>query len=183
MASGEIGFAVSVENLLDFRWRTHAYEISHEIKNRKEDSFKREQKLIDELNAKTNAMKDQTRIILQHENSIHHLTSERETLRSANGSLNQRVSNPAYHEVNHNVYIYQITELRVELDELRAKERGLCELLEKTEEELKTIKSEVFQLFVSQTIHRAVCGAKLFRNLFACRTPALCPKSGTFTVR
>lgn len=37
-------------------------------------------------------MKDQTRIILQHENSIHHLKSENETLRAANASLNQRVS-------------------------------------------------------------------------------------------
>jgi hypothetical protein len=48
--------------------------------------------LIQELNAKTNAMKDQTRIILQHENSIQHLKSENGTLRNANGSLNQRVS-------------------------------------------------------------------------------------------
>lgn len=75
-----------------FRWRTHAYEITHEIKNRKEDAFKREQKLIQELNTKSNAMKDQTRIILQHENSIHHFRSENETLKSANSSLNQRVS-------------------------------------------------------------------------------------------
>lgn len=77
---------------VSFRWRTHAYEISHEIKNRKEDAFKREQKLIQDLNTKTNAMKDQTRIILQHENSIHHFKSENETLRAANASLNQRVS-------------------------------------------------------------------------------------------
>lgn len=81
-----------IANEFSFRWRTHAYEISHEIKNRKEDAFKREQKLIQELNSKTNAMKDQTRIILQHENSIHHLNSEKETQRSANASLNQRVS-------------------------------------------------------------------------------------------
>lgn len=74
------------------RWRTHAYEITHEIKNRKEDAFKREQKLIDELNAKSNAMKDQTRIILQHENSIRHMNSENETLKAANSSLNERVS-------------------------------------------------------------------------------------------
>lgn len=40
-------------------------------------------------------------------------------------------------------------ELRVELNELRAKEKGLCDLLDKTEEELKIIKTEVFQLFVS----------------------------------
>lgn len=77
------------ENL--FRWRTHAYEISHEIKKRKEDAFKREQKLIQELNSKSNSMKDQARIILQHENSIHHLQSEKETLKSANSSLNLRV--------------------------------------------------------------------------------------------
>lgn len=73
------------------RWRSHAYEITHEIKNRKEDAFKREQKLIQELNAKTNSLKDQTRIILQHENSIHHMKSENETLRAANASMNQRV--------------------------------------------------------------------------------------------
>lgn len=44
---------------------------------------------------------------------------------------------------------FQITELRNELEELRSKEKGLCDLLAKTEGELKTIKSEVFQLFVS----------------------------------
>lgn len=81
-----------LRKLKNFRWRTHAYEITHEIKNRKEDAFKREQKLIQELNTKTNAMKDQTRIILQHENSLQHFRSENETLRSANASLNQRVS-------------------------------------------------------------------------------------------
>lgn len=39
----------------------------------------------------------------------------------------------------------------MELDELKKKERGLCDLLEKTEEELQTIKAEVFQLFVRLT--------------------------------
>lgn len=84
--------SLQVSKLNRFRWRTHAYEITHEIKNRKEDAFKREQKLIQELNTKSNAMKDQTRIILQHENSIHHLKSENETLRAANSSLNERVT-------------------------------------------------------------------------------------------
>lgn len=32
---------------------------------------------------------------------------------------------------------------------MKTKEKGLCDLLNKTEQELKTIKSEVFQLFVS----------------------------------
>lgn len=82
------------EFLIDFnapRWRSHAYEITHEIKNRKEDAFKREQKLIQELNVKSNSVKDQTRIILQHENTIHHMKSENETLKAANASMNQRV--------------------------------------------------------------------------------------------
>jgi len=35
---------------------------------------------------------------------------------------------------------------------MREKEKGLSELLEKTEEELKMIKSEVFQLFVSPSM-------------------------------
>jgi len=35
------------------------------------------------------------------------------------------------------------------MDELRNKEKGLCDLLEKTEAELQAIKREVFQLFVS----------------------------------
>jgi len=77
-----------------FRWRSHAYEITHEIKNRKEDSFKREQKLIEEINQKSNAIKDQSRIILQHENSIHHLRNESEMLKTANQSLNERVKAP-----------------------------------------------------------------------------------------
>lgn len=70
----------------------HAYEITHEIKNRKEDAFKREQKLIQEINMKTNSIKDQSRIVMQHETTIHHLKSENETLKNANSSLNQRVS-------------------------------------------------------------------------------------------
>lgn len=69
----------------------HAYEITHEIKNRKEDAFKREQKLIDEIATKTEHMKDQTRIILQHENSLHHLRNENEALRESNKALNHRV--------------------------------------------------------------------------------------------
>lgn len=73
------------------RWRNQAYEITQEIKNRKEDAFKREEKLIQELNLKSNAMKDQTRIILQHENGIQHLQRENETVRKANSSLNERV--------------------------------------------------------------------------------------------
>lgn len=70
----------------------HAYEITHEIKNRKEESFKREQKLMQELHDKNNTLKDQSRLILQHENSVQHLRSERETLKSANASLNQQVN-------------------------------------------------------------------------------------------
>ena len=69
----------------------HAYEITHEIKNRKEDGFKREQKLMDEIAAKTEQLKDQTRIILQHENSLHHLRNENEALRESNRALNHRV--------------------------------------------------------------------------------------------
>ena len=69
----------------------HAYEITHEIKNRKEDSFKREQKLMDELSVKNNQLKDQTRIILQHENSLHHIRNENETLKQSNASLIQQV--------------------------------------------------------------------------------------------
>lgn len=74
-----------------YRWRVHAYEISHEIKSRKEDSFKREQKLMQELNEKNNILKDQSRLILQHENSVHHLRSENEVLKTTNASLNQQV--------------------------------------------------------------------------------------------
>lgn len=69
----------------------HAYEITHEIKSRKEEAFKREQKLMQEINDKTNALKDQSRLILQSENSLHHLRNENETLKSANTSLNQQV--------------------------------------------------------------------------------------------
>lgn len=69
----------------------HAYEITHEIKNRKEDAFKREQKLMEEIAAKSDQLKDQTRIILQHENSLHHLRNENEALRESNVALNQRV--------------------------------------------------------------------------------------------
>jgi hypothetical protein len=74
------------------RWRIHAYEISHEIKSRKEDAFKREQKLMQELHEKDNSLKDHSRIIMQHENSLHHLRSENEALKTANISLNQQVS-------------------------------------------------------------------------------------------
>lgn len=74
------------------RWRVHAYEITHEIKNRKEESFKREQKLMQELHDKNNTLKDQSRLILQHDNSVQHLRSEKETLKSANTSLNQQVT-------------------------------------------------------------------------------------------
>jgi hypothetical protein len=70
----------------------HAYEITHEIKNRKEDSFKREQKMMDEIAAKNNSLKDQTRIILQHENSLHHMRNENDTLRQSNATLIQQVS-------------------------------------------------------------------------------------------
>ena len=70
----------------------HAYEITHEIKNRKEESFKREQKLMQELHEKNNTLKDQSRLILQHDNSVQHLRSEKETLKSANASLNQQVT-------------------------------------------------------------------------------------------
>ncbi|KAL7044151.1 hypothetical protein ACKWTF_001803 [Chironomus riparius] len=73
------------------KWRMHAYEIIHEIKNRKEDAFKREQKMMDEIAAKTEQLKDQTRIILQHENSLHHLRNENEALRESNRALNHRV--------------------------------------------------------------------------------------------
>jgi hypothetical protein len=51
--------------------------------------------------------------------------------------------------LNPPLIFFQISELKAELEELKKKERGLCELLEKTEEELQTIKAEVFQLFVS----------------------------------
>jgi hypothetical protein len=70
----------------------HAYEISHEIKNRKEDAFKREQKLMQELNDKNNMLKDHSRLILQNENKLHHLRSENDTLKTANASLNQQVN-------------------------------------------------------------------------------------------
>lgn len=73
------------------RWRNHAYEITHEIKSRKEDAFKREQKLMDEIASKENQLKDQTRMILQHENSLHHMRNENETMRESNASLIQRV--------------------------------------------------------------------------------------------
>lgn len=52
----------------------------------------REQKLMDEIASKTDQLKDQTRIILQHENSLHHLRNESEALRESNAALNQRVS-------------------------------------------------------------------------------------------
>lgn len=39
--------------------------------------------------------------------------------------------------------------MKAQVEELKSKEQGLTELFEKTEEELKMIKSEVFQLFVS----------------------------------
>ncbi|KAG5676690.1 hypothetical protein PVAND_006506 [Polypedilum vanderplanki] len=112
------------------KWRVHAYEITHEIKNRKEESFKREQKLMDEISAKNNSLKDQTRIILQHENSLHHMRSENDMLKQSNATLMQ-----------------QMNDARAEINELKVKERGLIELLEKTEDELKMIKAEVFQLF------------------------------------
>lgn len=70
----------------------HAYEISHEIKNRKEEAYKREQKLIQELNDKSNVLKDQSRLILQKENSLQHLRNENDALKSSNASLNQQVS-------------------------------------------------------------------------------------------
>lgn len=74
------------------RWRAHAHEISLEIRSRKEEAFKREQQLMQEVHDKKNELKDQSRIILQHENSIHHLRNENEALRTANNSLNQQVS-------------------------------------------------------------------------------------------
>ncbi|XP_070499007.1 putative leucine-rich repeat-containing protein DDB_G0290503 isoform X4 [Chironomus tepperi] len=117
------------------KWRIHAYEISHEIKNRKEDAFKREQKLMDEIAAKTEQMKDQMRVVLQHENTVHHLRNENEALRESNRTLNHRLN-----------------DLKAGSEELREKEKGLSELLEKTEEELKMIKSEVFQLFNTHAV-------------------------------
>jgi chromosome segregation ATPase len=78
--------------------------------------------------------------------------------------------------VSHPFYFHQITELRIELDELRTKERGLCELLEKTEEELKTIKSEVFQLFVSSSAHLGLCGAKLLLTHFCLQNTSTLPE-------
>lgn len=41
---------------------------------------------------KSDAMKDQARIILQHENGIQSLHSENETLRKANQALSERVT-------------------------------------------------------------------------------------------
>lgn len=79
-------------NLNVCRWRTHAYEITHEIKNRKEDAFKREQKLIHELNIKSNAMKDQIRIIQTHESNNQRWKEENEVLKESQIILNQRVS-------------------------------------------------------------------------------------------
>lgn len=75
-----------------YRWRTHAYEITHEIKNRKEDAFKREQKLIHELNTKSNAMKDQIRIIQTHESNNERWKEENKVLKESQNILNQRVS-------------------------------------------------------------------------------------------
>lgn len=46
---------------------------------------------MDELSAKNNSLKDQTRIILQHENSVHHLRSENDTLKQSNATLIQQV--------------------------------------------------------------------------------------------
>lgn len=85
-------FSCQVYNKSFPRWRTQAYEITHEIKNRKEESFKREEKLILELNSKADTIKDQSRLILQHENSIQYLQSEINSLKSANNSMNQNVS-------------------------------------------------------------------------------------------
>lgn len=80
------------DKLIVCRWRNHAYEITHEIKNRKEDAFKREQKLIHELNTKTNAMKDQIRIIQTHESNNQRWKEENESLKESQNILNQRVS-------------------------------------------------------------------------------------------
>ena len=46
---------------------------------------------MDEIATKTEHMKDQTRIMLQHENSLHHLRNENEALRESNRALNHRV--------------------------------------------------------------------------------------------
>lgn len=97
---------------------------------------------------KSDAMKDQARIILQHENGIQSLHSENETLRKANQALSERVTSLSLIKFVVNLKFSQINELRNELAELKSKERGLCDLLEKTEEELKSIKSSVFELFV-----------------------------------
>ncbi|CRL00697.1 CLUMA_CG013956, isoform C [Clunio marinus] len=124
------------------KWRTHAYEITHEIKNRKEDSFKREQKLLDELNVKTNAMKDQTRIILQHENSIHHLRSENDTLKSANASLNQR-NLQEESAVRENCYQQQIKKLTIDKRNLHKDRTNLTKQLLGKHRDMIILNSEI----------------------------------------
>jgi F0F1-type ATP synthase membrane subunit b/b' len=47
---------------------------------------------------------------------------------------------------------HQIQELKHEMDPMRKREKELSELLEKTEEELKSIKAEVSQILVSYNI-------------------------------
>jgi hypothetical protein len=75
------------------KWRTHVHEISHEIQSRKEDSLKRETKLIEEITAKNNIIKEQSKIIEQHNNSYFGTRSENETLKQANQTMTQQVNN------------------------------------------------------------------------------------------
>jgi hypothetical protein len=68
---------------------------------------------------------------------------------------------------------------------MREKEKGLAELLEKTEEELKMIKSEVFQLFVSHSMAtiQSLNNYNSNRILLNFRIPAQYQTSRMSTVR
>lgn len=116
-----------------FRWRSQLHEISHEIQTRKEDSLKREEKLIDEINAKNDIIKEQSKILQQHDNNYFGMRGENETLKQVNQTLNQ-----------------QTNQLKAELEELRKKEKRLTELLKTTEEHLASTKQDILELFVSR---------------------------------